>query len=270
MAGSPQAERLLDEFPRTVRGLATSMQIQNERCKGELRGPVLWSETMSARASSFGDPDLYVCMTPSHAYDIDENQVLMAALMAVRNAAKDATENTPVKLQDDPLLPGRQAQRRRRLRASSSTRRCRRCPARSPGPGPSSAPGRARRSRCTSQRWRCWSERRTRCRLRSMHTWCDLRTRRQHAVLMGSGHPPRATHREPPPRVPGRTGRALLRPGPVLPTAACSRVPGHPVRGRHRWSLGRRPRSRHRPEPGTRRSGAAGPRRWPHLDDRDR
>lgn len=104
IAASPEADRLLDELPRTIRSLATSMQTQTERCKGELRGPVLWSETMSARASSFGDPDLYVCTTPSRAYDIDENRVLVTALLEVRNASKDATENIPTKQQEDPLL----------------------------------------------------------------------------------------------------------------------------------------------------------------------
>jgi hypothetical protein len=104
IAGSPEATHLLDELPRTIRSLATSMTTQNERCKGELRGPVLWSETMSARASSFGDADLYVCMTPSRAYDVDENRVLVAALIAVRDAAHDATENTPIRHQEDAHL----------------------------------------------------------------------------------------------------------------------------------------------------------------------
>ena len=64
-----------------MRSLATSLQTQTERCIGNLRGPVLWSETMSARASSFGDEGLFVCKTPSRAYDIDENRVLVAALL---------------------------------------------------------------------------------------------------------------------------------------------------------------------------------------------
>ena len=93
VATSPEAERLLAAFPRTVRSLATSMSTQAERCIGELRGPVLWSETLSARASSFGDPDLYICATPSRAYDIDENRVLVAALLAVRDAARSAVEH---------------------------------------------------------------------------------------------------------------------------------------------------------------------------------
>lgn len=92
LATSPEADRLLAEFSRTVRSLATSMGTQAERCIGELRGTVLWSETLSARASSFGDPDLFVCATPSRAYDIDENRVLVAALLAVRDGAADAIE----------------------------------------------------------------------------------------------------------------------------------------------------------------------------------
>ncbi len=104
IAGSTEATRLLDELPRTIRSLASSMTTQNERCKGELRGPVLWSETMSARASSFGDPDLYVCMTPSRAYDVDENRVLVSALIAVRDAAKAATENVLSRHHEDAGL----------------------------------------------------------------------------------------------------------------------------------------------------------------------
>jgi len=93
VATSAEAERLLDEFPRTIRSLATSMKTQAERCTGELRGPVLWSETLAARASSFGDEDLFVCATPSRAYDIDENRVLVAALLGVRDAGRGAVEH---------------------------------------------------------------------------------------------------------------------------------------------------------------------------------
>lgn len=104
IATSPEAETLLDELPTTVRGLATSIHTHAERCIGQLRGPVLWSETMSARASSFGDPDLFVCSAPSRAYDIDENQVLVHALVQVRDAAKLATEGANDRGYDDPQL----------------------------------------------------------------------------------------------------------------------------------------------------------------------
>src|SRR5690606_16700333 len=97
---SPEAERMLDEFPRTIRSLATSMKTQAERCMGELRGPVLWSETMSARASTFGANDVYVCATPSRAYDIVENQVLRFALEKLHEAATEAMEGTTSNIDD--------------------------------------------------------------------------------------------------------------------------------------------------------------------------
>jgi len=103
VATSPEAERLLETMPTVMRALATSLQTQAERCLGSLRGPVLWSETMSARASSFGDEGLFVCKTPSRAYDIPENRVLVAALMIVRDAASEAEHNNERAL-DDPLL----------------------------------------------------------------------------------------------------------------------------------------------------------------------
>lgn len=89
-ATSDEAVALLDEMPRTIRSLATSMEANAVRCRGELRGPVMWSETMSARASSNGDEDIFVCAAPARAYDITENRVLVAALNAVLEAAHDA------------------------------------------------------------------------------------------------------------------------------------------------------------------------------------
>jgi hypothetical protein len=94
MATSREAQVLVDQMHATVRSLATSMHAHSQRCIGELRGPVLWSETMSARASSFGDPDLFICATPSRAYDIDENRVLAHALRLVRDAGRDAVDRS--------------------------------------------------------------------------------------------------------------------------------------------------------------------------------
>jgi len=114
IANSVEAETLMAGMHRTLRSLATSLQTQTERCIGSIRGPVLWSETMSARASSFGDEGLFVCKTPSRAYDIDENRVLVAALNAVREGAQAAEHNNPHAL-DDPVI---RAARRRGLEAN--------------------------------------------------------------------------------------------------------------------------------------------------------
>jgi len=103
LATSQEAQALVAAMPTVVRSLATSLQTHNQRCIGELRGPVLWSETMSARASSFGDRDLFVCAAPSRAYDIDENRVLVAALKVVRDAGREATDRATGPL-EDPVL----------------------------------------------------------------------------------------------------------------------------------------------------------------------
>jgi hypothetical protein len=90
LATSDEAEDLLDAMPTIVRSMAIATTDRPERCMGELRGPVLWAETMSARSASAGDPGLFVCATTTKAYDTDENRVLKAALHAVHRAAHQA------------------------------------------------------------------------------------------------------------------------------------------------------------------------------------
>jgi hypothetical protein len=103
IATSPQALDLIDSMPRTIRSLATSMEANAVRCRGELRGPIMWSETMSARASSNGDEGLFVCAAPARAYDITENRVLVAALNAVWEASLDAQLISEDTYDDDTL-----------------------------------------------------------------------------------------------------------------------------------------------------------------------
>lgn len=91
LATSDEAEDLLERMPHIVRSLAIATTDRAERCYGELRGPVLWSETMSARSASAGDPGLFVCSTTTKAYDTDENRVLKAALATIERAGRDAT-----------------------------------------------------------------------------------------------------------------------------------------------------------------------------------
>jgi hypothetical protein len=90
LATSEETEALLHAMPAIVRSLAVATTDKPERCVGEIRGPVLWGETMSARSASAGDPGLYVCATTTKAYDTEENRVLKAALAAVHRAARHA------------------------------------------------------------------------------------------------------------------------------------------------------------------------------------
>ena len=90
LATSEEAEALLHAMPAIVRSLAVATTDKPERCVGEIRGPVLWGETMSARSASAGDPGLFVCATTTKAYDTEENRVLKAALAAVHQAGRHA------------------------------------------------------------------------------------------------------------------------------------------------------------------------------------
>jgi hypothetical protein len=103
LATCAEAEHLLKATPETIRSLSISMDNQPEECRGELRGPVLWSETFSCRSSSPGRNDVYVCATPSRAYDIPENRVLVAALVSVRDAGR-SVDTISARSYDDETL----------------------------------------------------------------------------------------------------------------------------------------------------------------------
>jgi hypothetical protein len=111
VAGSAEAEALLHAMPHIVRAMAIATTDRPERCYGELRGPVLWSETMSGRSASAGDPGLFVCSTTTRAYDTDENRVLKAALAAVERAGQDASAGATL---DDDVRHARHNQMRAR------------------------------------------------------------------------------------------------------------------------------------------------------------
>ena len=103
LATCPEAERLLARMPVISRALATTVTSRPERCQGELRGPVLWSETTAARGASAGAPDVFVCSVPRRDYDLEENRVLVAALVAIRDAGR-AADLLPADAYDDETL----------------------------------------------------------------------------------------------------------------------------------------------------------------------
>jgi hypothetical protein len=87
LLSSPETEDLLNAMPAISRSLAIGTVGRTERANGELRGPILWSETMAARATSFGDSNVFVFSLAARAYDTAENRVLVAALGALAQAA---------------------------------------------------------------------------------------------------------------------------------------------------------------------------------------
>jgi hypothetical protein len=107
LATCDEAEALLAGMPRTLRTLKTAVGNNNERCVGELRGPVQWSETIAAQASSLGSKDVFVCSSTRRAYDIQENQVLVGALSAVAVAGASVESVGEDAYQDEGLRRAR-------------------------------------------------------------------------------------------------------------------------------------------------------------------
>jgi hypothetical protein len=90
LATSTEAEALLDGLPIVLRSLSVSTTARPIRCEGEIRGPVLWSETMAARSASPGAGGVFICASPMKAYDTDENRVLVSGLSRIVRAARAA------------------------------------------------------------------------------------------------------------------------------------------------------------------------------------
>jgi hypothetical protein len=103
VASGEHAVRLLERMPVISRALATDVVKRPERCMGELRGPVLWGETMAARGASAAAPDVFVCAVPRRHYDTNENRALVAALVAIRDAGRK-TDLLPQDAYDDETL----------------------------------------------------------------------------------------------------------------------------------------------------------------------
>ncbi len=74
---SPECEALLDGMDQRLRLLPSTLVDTPERCLHAVRGPVLWSETITARANSFGDEDVFVCRTVRREFDCMENRLLV-------------------------------------------------------------------------------------------------------------------------------------------------------------------------------------------------
>jgi hypothetical protein len=90
LAASPEADALLDAMPAMLRSLAVSTASVPQRCDGEIRGPVMWSATLAARSASPGAGAVFICASPTKAYDTDENRVLVASLLRLLRAARIA------------------------------------------------------------------------------------------------------------------------------------------------------------------------------------
>ena len=179
-----EAEHLLATMPQTLRNLKTAIGSNDQRCVGELRGPVLWSATMAAQASSLGSADVFVCASPHRAYDIDENQVLVAALRAVTAAGRAADRVDDESYDDEGLRRAHHNSRlaRRYLEHRTLSQ------VRLDGMPSRRAINRTRGGKSTVTYGPALSmliRSREPLGLEELAPYCDRRTRVQHAVLLG-------------------------------------------------------------------------------------
>src|SRR5258708_5190970 len=92
LLSSAEAEALLGSMHEVSRALTIGTSGRTERSNGEIRGPILWSETLSARSSGGDDTMVFVYSLPARVYDTPENRVLVAALRPLKEAGR--TVNT--------------------------------------------------------------------------------------------------------------------------------------------------------------------------------
>ncbi|MCB9386671.1 MAG: hypothetical protein H6517_02455 [Microthrixaceae bacterium] len=119
-AASAEFEAVLAGMDERIRALPSLLVSSSQRCVHEVRGPVLWSETITARANSFGDEDVFVCSAVTRSYDCAENRLLAWLLQRAGLAFKAARSAMGVHL--DP------GERRRIEETAASARRWRETP----------------------------------------------------------------------------------------------------------------------------------------------
>lgn len=77
MARSRPAVGLIGRSDELLRSLAHQTVVATERCVGHVRGPILWSETITAWASGVGVDDVFVCTSPRRDFDVVENRLVV-------------------------------------------------------------------------------------------------------------------------------------------------------------------------------------------------
>ncbi len=101
LGASHEAQRLLDGMELRVRTLPTGVATDSERCVYSVRGPVLWSETITARANALGNDDVFVCAITNRSFDTVENRLLVSALDAISRAERALRGPTGAKVPEE-------------------------------------------------------------------------------------------------------------------------------------------------------------------------
>ena len=88
LAASDEAGVLLEQLDQHIRTLPMTLSDHLEHCVHSVRGPVIWSETITARANALGNEDVFVCRTTRRGFDAPLNRALVGLLTEIAGAAK--------------------------------------------------------------------------------------------------------------------------------------------------------------------------------------
>jgi len=100
IAHSHEAQVFLDLMPATVRQLQSTTTMHTERCVGHVRGPILWSETITAWSSGVGADDVFVCIAPVRDHDIAENRMVAWLLHRLNRASRQLDTAASMRFDD--------------------------------------------------------------------------------------------------------------------------------------------------------------------------
>jgi hypothetical protein len=87
LLASAEARRLLEATPHLIRVLR-NQQGTRIRIEPSIRGPVLWSATITHRAATGFSDEVFVCASAVRDYDVAENRALAAGLRELRQAGR--------------------------------------------------------------------------------------------------------------------------------------------------------------------------------------
>ncbi len=86
LASSQEASDFLRHLDQAVGSMKRTTAKVSQRCVSAIRGPVLWSETVTARASALGNEDIFVCSVLSRSFDSPENRMLVSSVLSLSRA----------------------------------------------------------------------------------------------------------------------------------------------------------------------------------------
>lgn len=82
-----EAGAAVDMMRNLDRMLTSAQRSRPETCINSVRGPISWSETMTARANALGNEDVFVCLTSERTFDTVGNRLVVQCLERIARSS---------------------------------------------------------------------------------------------------------------------------------------------------------------------------------------